>query len=56
MEQTMTPAEFARASGLTLPYVYSLIWAGRLPAEKSAGGVWQIPASALQQRREAVAR
>jgi len=51
----MTPAEFARASGLTLPYVYSLIWAGRLPAEKS-DGVWQIPQSALEQRREALTR
>jgi excisionase family DNA binding protein len=58
MEQhTMTPAEFARACGLTLPYVYSLIWAGRLQAEKSDAGTWKIPQSALEQRKqEALAR
>jgi excisionase family DNA binding protein len=49
---TMTPAEFARAAGLTLPYVYSLLWAGRLPAEKSVEGTWRIDASALEQRRQ----
>jgi hypothetical protein len=53
---TLTPAEFARQSGLSLGYVYSLLWSGRLPAAKS-DGVWQIPVNALKQRKqEALAR
>jgi len=52
---TLTPAEFARQSGLSLGYVYSLLWSGRLQAAKS-DGVWQIPQSALEQRREALTR
>jgi excisionase family DNA binding protein len=52
---TLTPAEFARQSGLSLGYVYSLLWSGRLQAAKSEGQ-WQIPTSALEQRKEAMAR
>jgi hypothetical protein len=50
---TLTPAQFARASGLSLNRVYALLWEGRVSAEKT-DGVWQIPASELQKRQKAV--
>ena len=54
MDHKLTPAQFAKESGLTLSYVYALVWSGRLPAEK-ADGVWQISAAELE-RRKAVAQ
>ena len=49
-DEHMSPAQFARLSGLSLGYVYSLLWSGRLQAEKT-DGQWRIPPSALQQRQ-----
>ena len=46
-EDVLTPVEFARQSGLTLGYVYSLVWTGRLNAQKVAGA-WEIPAPELE--------
>ena len=46
-QDTLTPAEFARRTGLSLGYVYSLLWTGRLDAEKSDGN-WSICASELE--------
>jgi len=56
-EQTLSPAQFARAARLTMQHVYALLAAGRLQAEKNNEGRWQIAAVELekrQQRREAV--
>ena len=47
---TLTPAEFARAAGLTLQYVYSLLAAGRLEAAKT-DGAWAISAAELERRK-----
>jgi len=50
--ESMTPAQFAKASGLSLSYVYGLVWSGRIQAEK-VDEVWAIPASELAKRQEA---
>jgi hypothetical protein len=54
-KETLSPSEFARAAGLTMQHVYSLLAAGRLQAEK-CDGRWCIAAVELDKRlqREAV--
>jgi hypothetical protein len=54
-DDALSPAQFARQAGLTLQYVYSLLAAGRLEAERREGR-WQIAAAELEkrQRREVV--
>ena len=47
--QEIAPVEYARACGVTIGYVYSQIWGGRLPARKD-GKKWRIPVSAIPQR------
>lgn len=44
-ESFVSVAEYARLNNLTLGYVYSLVWGGRIPAEK-VNGVWRIAAAA----------
>jgi hypothetical protein len=58
-QKNLSPAEFARETGLTLQYVYSLLAAGsqRLAGAQKIDGQWRIPTTALEvlrQRREAV--
>jgi excisionase family DNA binding protein len=45
----LTIPEAARKLGVTLRYVYDLVYAGRLKAEKVAGR-WQIPNSEVEAR------
>jgi len=45
--KTMSVAEYARAKGHPLSYVYAMVWSGKLPAKK-VGRVWRIPASAVE--------
>ncbi|MGC2474933.1 MAG: hypothetical protein WA485_11405 [Candidatus Sulfotelmatobacter sp.] len=54
-KQALSPSEFARAARLSMQYVYALLAAGRLQAEKNDGR-WQIAATELEKRqqREAV--
>lgn len=47
----MNIAETARALGVTLNHVYSLVWAGRLDARKIAGQ-WRVSAEAVEARRK----
>lgn len=49
--QEITPIEYARICGITIGYVYSKIWGGRLPARKD-GKKWRIPVSAIRHRVE----
>lgn len=51
MERTevLTAIEACRRLGVTLDYLYRLVWAKRLPGKK-LDGVWQIPASAVEAR------
>lgn len=49
-EKVITPVEYARACGLTLGYVYALLWTGRLAGAQKIGRQWRIPASAIRQR------
>jgi excisionase family DNA binding protein len=47
--KTMSVAEYARAKGHPLSYVYAMVWSGKLQAKK-VGRVWRIPASAVEGR------
>ena len=49
--QELTPAEFARLTGLSLGYVYSQLWSGKLTATKS-DGQWAIPVSEVERRKQ----
>jgi excisionase family DNA binding protein len=46
---TMAPREVARTLGIRLDAVYSLIWAGKLPADK-VEGQWSISRAAVEAR------
>jgi excisionase family DNA binding protein len=45
----VTPRKAAQKLGIRLDAVYSLIWAGRLPARK-VDGLWRIPIAAVEER------
>ena len=47
--RSLSPREAAVALGYDLDYVYKLIWAGRLAAQK-VDGAWRIAASAVEAR------
>ena len=47
--KTISVAEYARAKGHPLSYVYAMVWSGKLPANK-VGRVWRIPVSAVEGR------
>jgi excisionase family DNA binding protein len=51
MKQTMSIREAAQRLGCTLKYVYDLVYAGRLDAEKG-GRCWQISVSAVESWRK----
>jgi excisionase family DNA binding protein len=51
MKATMGVRQAALKLGCTLKYVYDLIYAGKLPSEKS-GREWRIPATAVEGRRK----
>lgn len=48
-ENEMSPAEAARKLGIDLHYVYSLLWAGKLPGRKVCKQ-WRIPVDAVEAR------
>jgi excisionase family DNA binding protein len=48
-EATLTAYEAARRLGTSAAYLYTLIYTGKLPAEKIAGA-WRVPATAIDQR------
>ena len=45
----LTPREAAQKLGISLDSVYSLIWAGKLSANRHDGR-WSIPVSAVEDR------
>jgi hypothetical protein len=47
--EVLTAIESCRRLGVTLDYLYRLLYAQRLPGKK-ANGVWQIPAAAVEAR------
>jgi excisionase family DNA binding protein len=49
MKQTMSRPEAARALGIGLNYLYSLLLAGRLPGTK-VDGKWQIDVQDIRAR------
>jgi excisionase family DNA binding protein len=49
--ETVGTREAARLLGVTIKYVYDLLWAGRLPAWKT-GKTWQISAKAVLRRKK----
>jgi excisionase family DNA binding protein len=48
---TVGTRQAARLLGVTIKYVYDLLWAGKLSAQK-IGKTWQISARALHERRQ----
>lgn len=48
-ETDLTAMQACRRLGVTLDYVYRLLYAQRLPARK-VNGIWRIPASAVEDR------
>ncbi len=46
-ERKLTPREAAVLHGVTLNYLYSLLWLGRLPGAYQVMGRWVIPASSV---------
>lgn len=48
-KEFLSVPEAARKLGCTLGYVYDLLYAGRLKAEKAAGR-WQIPIAEVEAR------
>jgi excisionase family DNA binding protein len=48
-EKTIGIAEAARRLGVSLKYIYDLVYSGKLPAQKT-GRTWRIPASAVEAR------
>lgn len=49
--ESLSPAQYARQTGLTLQYVYSLLASGRLEAERKDGR-WLIAVSELEKRQQ----
>jgi hypothetical protein len=49
--EALTPAEFAKRTGLSLGYVYSQLCTGKLHATK-AHGQWAIPTIEVERRRQ----
>jgi excisionase family DNA binding protein len=45
----LSPAETARVLGVTLDYVYKLLWSGRLPGRKVEGR-WRVSPAAVESR------
>jgi excisionase family DNA binding protein len=48
-ETEITVAEAARRLGVAIPYLYSLVWAGKLKAHK-VNKQWRISAEAVETR------
>ncbi len=51
MQKELTVSQASRTLGITLDYVYRLIYSGKLVARKSEGR-WLIPAPAVESRRK----
>ncbi len=49
-EKAITPVEAARRLGVTIQYLYTLLWTGRLQATRE-GKRWLVSAQAVEQRR-----
>lgn len=48
-ETEITVAEAARRLGVTIAYVYTLVWAGKLEARKE-NGRWLVSSKAVEER------
>ena len=46
-ESFITPREMAVRRGITLSYLYQLLWAGRVPGAQKVEGAWLIPVAAV---------
>jgi excisionase family DNA binding protein len=50
--ETVSVREAAKRLGVSIKFVYDLVWAGKLPAEKS-GKKWRIAVGAVDARLRA---
>jgi excisionase family DNA binding protein len=51
-EGSISISQAARRLGVALPYVYQLVWAGKLDARK-VDGQWQVSEKAVESRLKA---
>jgi excisionase family DNA binding protein len=51
-EQEISVAEAAHRLGVAISYLYSLVWAGKLPARK-VNRQWRVSAEAVESRQKA---
>jgi len=49
LTETVGVREAAKQLGVSIKFVYDLVWAGKLPAQKT-GKTWRIPTSAVEAR------
>jgi len=52
--ETVGTREAARLLGVTIKYVYDLLWAGKLTAQK-IGKTWQVSVRGLRDRKKKAA-
>ncbi|MGB9071753.1 MAG: helix-turn-helix domain-containing protein [Terriglobales bacterium] len=52
MAEAVSIRDAARQLGVSIRFVYDLVWSGKLPAQK-VDKVWRIPASAIEARLKA---
>jgi len=48
-EKYLTASEASRQLGISIDYLYRLVWSAKLPAHKEAD-TWRISASAVRER------
>ena len=46
----LSPREAAQRLGTTLQYLYTELWADRIPGARRSGRVWVIPEAAIRER------
>jgi hypothetical protein len=51
-DEWLTPKEAARVRGTTIGWIYSQLWAARLPGARKVGRGWQIPVAAIHAAAE----
>ena len=49
MDEAVSIRDAARRLGVSIRFVYDLVWSGKLPAQK-VDKMWRIPASAIDAR------
>ena len=49
---TLSASATARTLGVTIQYVYTLLWAGKMAGTRDGDGRWRIAANVVEEWRE----